>query len=243
MSADPSTLESIAGHMLSKKGKAVYDSHTNSLIVIDTPANLDKIAEVIEEVDVVPKMVNVEVLIVEASREFIKDIGLRGARVVLPGGRFQTILSLLNSRKDAHISSKSMVKTMSNRPARLQVTRDAVIAVARYIYFPSGATFDIPVMEAIGDTLDVLPLVNADNTITLDIRPSMSTLDDSHSPYERSVSTQVVVNNGDTLVLSGLDAQKKEQRSKSTFLGIPLSSTKTQESKNLVMFVTAEIVE
>ena len=52
-SAEPATLQSVIEGIKSEKGKVVYDPNTHSLIVIDTPKNLEKITKVIEEVDVI----------------------------------------------------------------------------------------------------------------------------------------------------------------------------------------------
>ncbi|MFC1599207.1 type II secretion system protein GspD [Candidatus Omnitrophota bacterium] len=242
-SADPQTLESVIGHVLGPQGKVTYDSGAHSLIIIDTPGNLHKITKIIEEVDISLKMVNIEVVTAEVSAEFLEKAGLNAARLTLPRARFSAILTLLLESNDTTVSTRSMIKTLSNQPARIQVTKDAVVAVARYIYFPSGTTVDIPITEAIGDILEVLPFVNADNTITLNIRPSMSTLDNSYSPYQRSISTQVTIGNGETLALGGLTTQKEQKQHTQTLLGLPLSTSKTKQSKNMVMFVTAEIIE
>jgi len=240
-SADPSTLVSVIETLKSDEGKVVYDRNTNSLIVIDFPHNLDRIDEVIADLDQDIKQVRIEVLITEASESFLSDQGLKSAYVVIPSGEFSALVNLIEKRKDANIRSRSSVLTLSNRPARIQVTEDALIGYSQVIY-PSGSSLVIPERKPVGSILEVLPRVNADRTITMYINPSLSTFEDSSAvPFERSVSTQVVVNDGDTVVLGGLDSGHTSVEHQSTVFGIRTSKTKKTGSRNTVMFLTAHI--
>ena len=242
-SADPRILESVISHVLSEQGKVVYDANTHSMLVIDMPENLRKVTALIKEVDAVLPMVSVEVVVAEASQRFLKEHGLSGGRIVLPQGKFEALLSISERQKDMYIRSKSMITTQSNSPGRIQVTQDAVIAILRYIYFPGGASIDVPVMGSIGDSLEVLPRVNHDNTISLVINPSMSTLTRSGLPRERSLSTEVILQDGETLASGGVEREETSQENRATFLGLPLSRSAREKSKNLVIFVTAEVLK
>lgn len=240
-SADPESLRSIVGQLLTKEGKVTYDSRTNNLIVVDTRRNLEKIAKVIKQIDIKPKQVKIEVVIADVSETFTKNIGLGDARVVIPCGA-EAVVSLIESRKDASIRSKSFVTTLSNYPARLQVTSDIILG-AELIIYSSKSFIVIPAREPVGTILEVLPRVNKDNTITLYIQPSLSTLEEcTKIPFKRALATQVVVSNGETIVIGGLCSQKKIS-GRSSISGVSTSRTLTEGSGEIVIFLTAEILE
>jgi type II secretory pathway component GspD/PulD (secretin) len=133
------------------------------------------------------------------------------------------------------------VRTLSSQPAVLQVTTDEVIG-ARSVMLENGAIVTSPEREPIGDFLEVLPRVNNDNTIDVVLRPSVSTLERG-APSERTILTEAVINSGDTIVIGGVETEKETvQRSQSAF-GIPLSKKSKNQERQVMMFLTAKIVE
>lgn len=242
-SFDPESLIAVVQKLNSSDGEVVYDKRTHSLIVLDTPQNLERIAEVIGQLQEDTKQVQIEVTVAEVSEAFLQDAGIRSTQVIIPRGQFVSVLSLIQDRGDAHIRSRSTVRTVSNHPASIQVTRDTLIP-AEVVRYSDGTTVVVPERKPVGSILEVLPRVNDDSTITLSVQPSFSTLDDSSSvPLDRSLSTQVLVNDGDTVLIGGLDAVRQEQRQeKVSFLGIPIFSSKAEGARHTVIFLTAEIV-
>ncbi|MBN2120838.1 MAG: hypothetical protein JW734_07280 [Candidatus Omnitrophica bacterium] len=243
-SADPRAVESIAESLKSEKGKVTFDPRTNLLVVVDTPQNVDRIQKVIQEMDIDLKMVQIEVSIIETASQILDDIGLKSSYFILPKADLAASMSLLENSQDTHIRSKSTLTTLSNQPARIQVTEDAVIGEHHTVYYPSGHRVVEPVTTPVGSILEVLPSVNSDNTITLTIKPFLSTLDDqSVLPLERSMYSRVVINDQDTIVLGGVDSGQDRDQSRSVILGIPLSKTKSSSLTKTAIFLTAKIMD
>lgn len=236
------SLYSVVENIKSNEGKVSFDPNTNTLIVVDKLVYIEQIAKIIEELDMPQRQVEIEATVAEVGAEFIKSAGVKAGQIIIPKAEFSTIVNLLNTKKDSRITSKSTIKTLSNHPARIALTEDKVIGEERVI-FSSGTTITTPLRKAVGSVLEVLPTVNNDNTITLAIRPHLSTVSgDLLMPFERSLATEVIINNNDTIVIAGADAQTEEKEIQNIF-GIPLSMTGTQESKKTVIFLTARIID
>jgi type II secretory pathway component GspD/PulD (secretin) len=237
------SLLEVVSSLMSKEGKASFDHNTNSLIVLDCPQNLERIAGVIKDLDVREKQVEIKVLVAETSAGVLQDIGLTAGRVIIPQGRFFAIVDLLKTSKDTNIRSEMTVRTLSDRAAQLQVTKDEIVGMEVAI-LGDHAVITSPITEPIGNFLEVLPSVNNDNTITVIVRPSVSTIDEYADSSERTILTQVVVNNGDTIAIGGADVEKEEVQKDRALFGIPLFSKKTAtEKKKVVMFLTAKIID
>ena len=63
--------------ILSKRGSVVLDGRTNTLFVQDTPAKLEDIRKLINQIDVPVRQVMIDARIVEASDTFSKSLGAR----------------------------------------------------------------------------------------------------------------------------------------------------------------------
>jgi type II secretory pathway component GspD/PulD (secretin) len=229
---------SIANTLKSSEGTVTFDTNTDSLIVVDYPANLANIAQVIESLDVPAKQVMIKVVVADVSDGFLQDVGIHRSQVIIPSGDFRAVLNLLSSRTDSNIRSQMSVRTLSGQPAQIAVTADEIIGYEVTSY----RRHDViePVREPIGDILEVLPTVNNDGTITVVVRPSVSTLERNSTPYERSALTQVIVDDGDTIVIGGVDSVKEETTTGSIpILGIPISQRKSSKSQKVMMFLTA----
>ncbi len=83
--------DKIVQKLLTASGKLTTHTHTNSLIITDTPDNIKQIEKVLSELDVPPSQVILEVQIMEVSKVMASDIGIswggtNGAIVSLSGG-------------------------------------------------------------------------------------------------------------------------------------------------------------
>ncbi|AWI78521.1 secretin [Parazoarcus communis] len=63
--------------MLSKRGSVVVDERSNKVFVTDIGSRLAMLRKLVGEIDVAPKQVLIEARIVEASKTFSRDIGVR----------------------------------------------------------------------------------------------------------------------------------------------------------------------
>ncbi|MBU1006536.1 MAG: hypothetical protein KKH08_02950 [Candidatus Omnitrophica bacterium] len=130
------------------------------------------------------------------------------------------------------------------------------IKETRFVNAPQGfETRDIGIL------LQVTPSVGSDKEmITLTLRPEVSEATDNAFEYSgevklpkfttRNLTTNVVVKNGDTIVLGGLIRETRtDTKTKTPFLGdLPLigglfrKNSENVERKNLLIFVTASIL-
>jgi len=63
--------------MLSKRGSVVVDERSNKVFVTDVGVRLEALRKLIQEIDVAPRQVLIEARIVEASKTFARDVGVR----------------------------------------------------------------------------------------------------------------------------------------------------------------------
>ena len=119
---DADSMYSVVNHLKSSEGKMTVDLNTNSLIVIDYPANLKQIARVISKLDAQPDQIEIKVVITDVTDTFLNEIGMSSSQIIIPSGEFSTILSLIKSSKDSNIRSEMSVRTLNNQPANIQAT-------------------------------------------------------------------------------------------------------------------------
>jgi type II secretory pathway component GspD/PulD (secretin) len=227
----------VAESLKSSQGRVSFDGNTGSLIVFDCPGNIERIAKVVRELDVREKQVEIKVLVVEAQEKFLRDIGITSARVIIPKGEFSAIADLIDKNKEARTRTSMMVRTLSNNPAVLQVTTDEVIGT-ELVIFSNGTEIVTPVTAPIGSLLEVLPTVNNDGTIMVVLRPSVSSMERSGNPSERSIITQVLINDGDTIAIGGADSERSSSSS-----SCPMSKRSLEKKKKVEMFLTATTVD
>ncbi|MCC4114185.1 type IV pilus secretin PilQ [Aromatoleum toluclasticum] len=63
--------------MLSKRGSVVVDERSNRLFITDVGSRLAALANLIKEIDVPPRQVMIEARVVEANKDFARDLGVR----------------------------------------------------------------------------------------------------------------------------------------------------------------------
>lgn len=235
-------LYSVIDGLKSNEGRVSFDRNTNSLIVSDSPQDLLRIEKIINELDVSQKQVEIEATIVEVTDAIMKNAGIQMSEIIIPYDKFMAMLNLLDSSQDSHITSKAKIRTLSNQAARIQVTQDQFIGEDVIIY-PSGTTIVTPERRPVGTILDVLPRVNNDNTIDIEVKPSLSTTQETTSlPFERSLVTHVVINDSDTIMLGGVTLEKQTSESQE-FIKIPISRVEDKSTIKTLIFLTTKIIK
>lgn len=74
--AQVADLEKRVQNFLSERGKVVGDVRTNSLVVTDISENMDRVAKLVQSLDIQPPQVLIEAKIIEASEDFQRNIGI-----------------------------------------------------------------------------------------------------------------------------------------------------------------------
>jgi len=229
-------------HHKSPEGKVTVDTGSNSLIITDYLSNIANMTETIRTLDVPVKQVGIRVVMAEADSVFLKEIGMKTGHVIYPPRKFKPVLELLDTGRNAKMLSEMQIRTPSNKPAELRVAQEEIF-VPTVMMFPGGRAVLSGEREA-GAFLEVLPVVNDDDTITIILRPSVSGFRGSNVKYERSALIQVIMGSGDTLAIGAVDTVKKiTTKQKTSMLGVPLSEGELEEERKMVMFLTAAVID
>ncbi|MFH1593649.1 MAG: secretin N-terminal domain-containing protein [Candidatus Omnitrophota bacterium] len=237
----PESLVTVVKGLMSGEGKVTADSNSNSLIIFDYPDNIDTISDVIEKLDIEDKQIEIGVVIAEVDDGFLESIGIRHGGSIVPAGDFNRVLEVLDGGATARIRSRMAVRTLSNRPAKIQASVDEIFP-QRITRYEDGREVVSIGREPVGDILEVLPRANSDGTIEITLRPSSSTLDEERRVQERSILTQVVIKSGDTVTIGGVNTTREVSRS-GTFspLKTPVSKSSFKGRGSVLMFLTATI--
>jgi len=293
-------LGSVLSPLISKNGKIIVDTRTNSLTIQDTEENIEEIKKIIKLLDRNIPSVQIEAVLVELTEEGLKDLGIKwnveasfvggakdvpfpwpaditwdivnprqtgtttttgGPQYILGTISFQTLtanLKLLEVKGDANILANPRVTTLNDSPATIKITKN--MAVAEKTTYTVGTTGTIapttkePIFAEVGVSLNVIPHVNEEGYITLEVEPSVSSAEPS--PYFaeavdtniRTAKTKVMVKSGETIVIGGLLRTEKTKRSnKVPLLGdiFPFlfkNKSETGRKTDLVIFLTPRII-
>ena len=190
----------------------------------------------------------------------------------LTGGSTQinAVLTALSTQGDVSVLSNETTTALNNQRAIFDVSTDEVFfSVTRTPLFgPTGAVVEtqssiIPQQISVGVVLDVLPQISADNILTMDIRPAVTSIDhvDSITTSDgTSASAPVIARRegdtiarlraGETMIIGGLVQTRHDH----TTSGIPVLSDlpligkafqhidNTESRSELVVFLTPTIV-
>ena len=237
------------------------DTRTNSLIVSDTQNNIDAAKKIINKIDVPTKQISIEARIVSADENFVRDLGLEFSTKMQPG-----LFNFTLAKLDNEVILDLELQALENEGRGKVISSPKLITTEREsAYIESGS--EIPYQEKTkeGDTsiafkkavlsLKVTPEVAADNKINLNLQlnqDKVSQLSVGGVPAidTRQIQTQVLANNGQTIVLGGIyEWSKSNNVIRIPFLGkIPLfgalfrSQEIKSERKELLMFITPKIV-
>ena len=189
--------------------------------------------------------------------------GFFGSQGFLNADGAKAVFSFMNASADAQIMSTPRVVTLDNETATISVQRTypLLTTTAGTQGSPGGSTINY---SNVGTVLLVTPRISANNTIRLKVTPSVATFfgykiltapggGAAEAPQfdTRTMDTQVLIPNANTLVMGGLvDDNPGDTSTKVPILGdIPFlgnlfrSETKVTDKKNLLIFITPTILQ
>jgi type II secretory pathway component GspD/PulD (secretin) len=205
-----------------------------TLVLHGTVADMDTAVKLLEQLDVQPRQVMVEVKIIDTSPERAEELGLKWnwsnlnffeapagtaissfdavARQVHPGSlsrmpfSFQAVLSAMITSKEAKLLAHPRIQVIENEEANIFIgdTIRTQISSAS----ANGTTLQV-VEFPIGIILLVRPRINADGKITMHVHPVVSTVSSigaGNLPQTsaREAETTVILQDGETVVIGGL---------------------------------------
>ena len=167
-------------------------------------------------------------------------------------------IDLLKQNGAAHILSEPSVLCTNNKEASVQVGQtQSILTQAQQSTQGQGNIINNYSREDIGITLKVKPRLSSNNQVTLeveaeieDILPGSSAAADRPTTTKRKVTTNAIVNNGETIILGGLiksaggkNVTKIPLLGEIPILGELFTSTSDMDTKvNVVIYLTPYIV-
>jgi len=144
------------------------------------------------------------------------DVGSGGVLAGVPsqGDRgVAGLLSAIASTSSTRLLSTPSIMTLNNKEAEIVVAQNVPFVTGSYSTVGDSAVenpFQTIERQDVGLTLKVLPQINADRTVKMDIKQEVSNLTNSESSAggeitaKRSLSTTVLVQDGNVIMLGGL---------------------------------------
>ncbi|CDG82332.1 type III secretion system outer membrane ring subunit SctC [Janthinobacterium agaricidamnosum] len=225
------------------------DPTLNALIVYDLPEKRDMYRALLDELDVEPRQIEIEALIIDIDRDKLAELGVEwsvtsgnttttvngtgansnGTDTPLPGstllinnlGRFYARLHALEGSGEAHVLAKPTIMTLDNVPAVLDLSQTA------YVPLVGERVADLANIS-VGTLLRVVPRLVHDGSaqrVHLEVDVEDGSLGDSsnnaNTKVTRSnISTQAIINLQQTLMIGGYHAEKlNRQNQKVPLLG------------------------
>ncbi|NLL13299.1 MAG: hypothetical protein GX267_07840 [Fibrobacter sp.] len=262
--------------LLSARGKITVVAHTNSLIIYDTEENVDQIKSMISQLDVETAQISISCKIIEVSSGAIQRMGVHwgyadpsnkveGVHIpektniisgalerisygVISPDKFDVTLEYLFNDNKGEIVAQPQITTLDNKEARIFMGQQVPVK-----YLDEAGNTVVQMVNA-GTELVVKPHISGNGRILLELSPrkeSYTLQDGVPIINEQSASTNVVVSNGETVVIAGLTSNET-QKSESgipVLKNIPLlgnlfkRSENSMEKKDLVIFVTPYIIQ
>lgn len=265
--------------LLSSRGEIETDERTNALVITDIPNRVARVREMAQILDYKTPQVEINAKLVDVDARTIRNLGIdwsvtglnkgdgnvdyfvNAADVPAPVGvvsgglsgtdaDFSATIEMLERQDKAEIISNPRITTADNKEARIIVGKKIPLVVAD----ESGNA--ITQLTTIGIKLTVIPHINQDDRITLDLTPEVSDLSAQATVQGGIVivtseaSTRVIVANGQTAVIGGLIRTNESTVDSGVpvLMDIPVlgnlfkNSNKVKEERELLIFVTPKII-
>lgn len=260
--------------LLSSKGKLTVVKHTNALIVFDKQENISQIRETIEQIDVQTSQISISCKIIEVSSGVLQKMGThwgfmdqeanvtadqlsendilgdainRVTYGVLSPEKLSVAMEYLFEDNKAEVVAQPQITTLDNKEANIFMGQQIPINTK------DEAGNVVTQMVNAGTELTVTPYLSGEGKIKLTLNPKKESYTLSQGTpiiNEQSATTNVMVNNGETVVIAGLTSNEE----RTTEGGIPIlkdiplignlfkRSQKTLDKSDLIIFVTPHII-
>ena len=184
-------------------------------------------------------------------------------------GEITAVLNALETQGDVRVLSSPRVSALNNQRAVFDVTTGEIVFQVRQTLIPNPGGGATPISEVtpqqvnVGIVLDVLPQIGADNTVTMNIRPVVTSVArtttftapdgtriDAPVIDTRETDTMARLRGNETIIIGGL-MQTRRERIRSGVPGlrsIPLlgrlftSYREVERKAELVIFLTPTII-
>jgi type IV pilus secretin PilQ/predicted competence protein len=226
-----------AKSLLSERGEAISDTRSNSIILREVPANLDRVQSYIKELDKPAKQIKISAQLLEVFTNDLNELGVEllveGTYTKASGVAYAQKGEVL-TRNSSEIAGRYTINALQKGWSASAIVEAIVSAgKGKIIAHPEITTIEnkeakiqlgqkVPVkqfdesgnvvirFEEVGTILNVIPHITAENQILMYLRPERSTYQFDPNGVIINTSnaeTNVIVENGQTAVIGGLTTQ------------------------------------
>jgi len=260
---------------LSPRGKLTAIQHTNALIVVDTDDNIKELRTLIQQVDIQTPQISISCKIIEVSSGVIQRMGVHWGFIdgannitasqlapdgIIADGMHRVTYGLLTPEKmgaaleylfednKAEIVAQPQITTLNNKEAKVEMGQS--IPYNKVDEAGNTTTEFVDVLTG----LTVTPYVAGDGKVMLALKPTKQSYEFTPNgnviKNRQEAETNVLVSNGETVVIAGLTSNEK----RNTESGIPIlksipiignlfkRSSKSLDKRDLIIFVTPHII-
>lgn len=262
----------------------VPDARANTLLLRVNRTDLETVRRFVEQIDVRPLQVLIEVLIAEVRRDRSVGMSVEGqlGETAIPGstlslagaigaqglGDFalrvmgiggvdaEATLRLASQRGEVRILSRPIVLATNNQQAEIVVgSQRPFVQVQRSLPTESATRDQIVQYKEVGTRLIVTPSISVDGSVHLEVLQEVSNATSEtafNAPIisTRSVSTQLLVLDGQTIALGGLTDRQRDvnRRGFPVLSNLPLlgglfgASQRRETETELFVFLTPRVI-
>jgi len=237
-----------AKSLLTERGEAISDTRSNSIILREVPANLERVLGYIKELDKPAKQIKISTQLLEVSTNELSELGIewfaKGTHTSTSGATYTNTGEIL-TRRSSDVAGRYTLNALPH-DLQVDVIVEAIVTSGKgkIIAHPEITTVEnmkakiqlgqkVPVkqfdasgnvvikFEEVGTILNVTPHITAENQILMYLKPERSTY--SFDPNgviinTSNAETNVIVENGQTAVIGGLTTQDDV----SSEVGVPI---------------------
>ena len=285
----PQAIPGTAGRSATLTGDLtiIPDAHANSLLIRAERADFELIQAAVQQIDVRPPQVLIEVLIVEARRDrsfalgvetSIADQRVKHTENTTLGGSFtpgstglgdftlkvmgaggadlDATIAAAAGRGDVKIVTRPVVLAANDEQAEVVVgSQRPFVQVSRALPTEDAVRDQVVQYKDVGTKLTVRPTISVDGTVQLSVSQEVSnatteTAFDAPVISTRSIRTDLLIKDGQTVVLGGLSDRERDVSTE----GVPLLSSipfigglfgrysRTSTETELFVFLTPRVI-
>jgi general secretion pathway protein D len=278
-----------AQRLLEHEVAVVAEENTNALLLSASPRYFNTILDMIGELDTPPPQVLIQVLLAEVRLDDDVDLGIdwnlrgefgsdddkafnvdttfgpealfgtTGFSVSVTGADFGFFLRALQTQGRLEVLSRPSILTADNQEGRITVGQ-RVPFITNSRVTEEGTTINTIQYENVAIELLVLPHINPDGTVRMEIQPQISSIAESTVEISegvnaiivdtREAATTLTVQDGHTVVIGGLiTTDESSTENKVPFFGdLPVlgplfkRTSKSQERRELLIILTPTVI-
>ncbi len=234
----------------------------NSIIAQGPIEDLNYIDSLIRQLDVKPKQVLIEATIIETNFDISSIIGTKPSSIIKDSGTATSPYSLSTLGYTFSMSAfedNSNINVLANPQILVTNHKTASINTGNQIGYSTTTVTETSTVENVmfletGITLEITPHISENGEILMELNPSISdgqVTDNKPISTNTSTKTQVIIKDGETIVIGGL-IQKKKTKSESKipfFSDVPIlnlflsQSQVTEQKMELSVLITPHIIQ